>query len=81
MGGRRPPARRATACGSASPTPQSWCVRGQTPGPGKDSTRLRDARGPIFDDGEFAGWFAAEGRSGVAPALLALVCLLQATKI
>ncbi|MGC4857124.1 transposase [Micromonospora sp. DT4] len=41
-------------------------------------TRVRDALGPIFDDQEFAGWFAAEGRSAVAPGLLVLVCVLQA---
>lgn len=41
-------------------------------------TRLRDALGPVFQDARFAGWFAAEGRPGVAPGLLALVCVLQA---
>ncbi|MET7427283.1 transposase [Dactylosporangium sp. NPDC005555] len=41
-------------------------------------TRVRDALGPVFDDGEFAGWFAAEGRGAVPPGLLALVCVLQA---
>jgi IS5 family transposase len=41
-------------------------------------TRLRDVLGPVFDDARFAGWFADEGRAGVAPGLLALVCVLQA---
>ena len=40
-------------------------------------TRLRDALGPVFEDARFAGWFADEGRPGVAPGLLALVCVLQ----
>lgn len=41
-------------------------------------TRVRDALGPIFDDEEFRGWFSVEGRSGVAPGVLAMVCVLQA---
>lgn len=41
-------------------------------------TRLRDGLGPVFDDARFAGWFTDEGRPGVAPGLLALVCVLQA---
>ena len=41
-------------------------------------TRLRDALGAVFTDARFAGWFAAQGRPGVAPGLLALVCVLQA---
>jgi hypothetical protein len=45
---------------------------------GTRATHLRDILGPIFDDERFAGWFAAEGRSGVAPGVLALVCVLQA---
>lgn len=40
-------------------------------------TRLRDGLGPVFADARFAGWFAAQGRPGVAPGLLALVCVLQ----
>jgi len=44
---------------------------------GTRMTRLRDALGPVFDDARFAGWFADEGRPGVAPGLLALVCVLQ----
>jgi transposase len=45
---------------------------------GTRAMRLRDVLGPVFDDGRFAGWFADEGQSGVAPGLLALVCVLQA---
>jgi transposase len=45
---------------------------------GTHVTRLRDALGPVFDDARFAGWFADEGRPGLAPGLLALVCVLQA---
>ncbi|MBX7268753.1 transposase [Micromonospora sp. Llam7] len=52
-------------------------VQAACPG-GTRVTRVRDALGPIFDDQEFAGWFAAEGRSAVAPGLLAMVCVLQA---
>lgn len=40
-------------------------------------TRLRDVLGPVFDDNEFRGWFSAEGRSGVPPGVLAMVCVLQ----
>jgi transposase len=40
-------------------------------------TRLRDALGPVFDDADFADWFAAEGRAGLPPAMLALVLVLQ----
>jgi hypothetical protein len=32
----------------------------------------------VFDDNEFCGWFSAEGRGGVAPGMLAMVCVLQA---
>ena len=52
-------------------------VRAACPG-GTRVTRVRDTLGPVFDDGEFVGWFAAEGRSAVPPGLLALVCVLQA---
>jgi transposase len=44
---------------------------------GTRATRLRDALGPIFADEQFAGWFAAEGQAGVAPGILAMVCVLQ----
>lgn len=40
-------------------------------------TRLRDVLGPVFDDNEFRAWFSAEGRSGVPPGVLAMVCVLQ----
>ena len=40
-------------------------------------TRMRDVLGPVFEDGRFAEWFAAEGRGAVAPGLVALVCVLQ----
>ena len=41
-------------------------------------TRLRDVLGPVFNDEAFASWFSAEGRPGMPPGLLALVCVLQA---
>ncbi|WP_239310921.1 MULTISPECIES: IS1182 family transposase [unclassified Frankia] len=41
-------------------------------------TRLRDALGPVFVDDDFADWFATEGRPGLPPGMLALVCVLQA---
>ncbi|WP_165036969.1 transposase, partial [Candidatus Protofrankia californiensis] len=41
-------------------------------------TRLRDTLGPVFVDDDFVGWFAAEGRPGLPPGMLALVCVLQA---
>jgi transposase len=41
-------------------------------------TRLRDTLGPVFVDDDFAAWFAAEGRPGLPPGMLALVCVLQA---
>ena len=44
---------------------------------GTRATHLRDALGPIFDDAQFADWFAAEGQAGIAPGMLALVCVLQ----
>ena len=40
-------------------------------------TRVRDVLGPVFEDEQFAGWFAAEGRGAICPGLLALVCVLQ----
>jgi transposase len=40
-------------------------------------TRLRDGKSSVFEDEQFAQWFAAEGRGAVAPGLLALVCVLQ----
>ena len=33
-------------------------VRAACPG-GTRVTRVRDTLGPVFDDGEFVGWFAA----------------------
>ena len=45
---------------------------------GTRATHLRDALGPVFGDAGFAGWFAAEGQAGIAPGMLALVCVLQA---
>jgi transposase len=45
---------------------------------GTRATDLRDAVGPVFDDVQFVGWFAAEGQAGIAPGMLALVCVLQA---
>jgi hypothetical protein len=45
---------------------------------GTRATHLRDTLGPIFDDAQFAGWFAREGQAGIAPGMLALVCVLQA---
>nr|WP_165485461.1 IS1182 family transposase [Protofrankia symbiont of Coriaria ruscifolia] len=41
-------------------------------------TRLCDALGPVFVDDDFVGWFAAEGRPGRSPGMLALVWVLQA---
>jgi hypothetical protein len=45
---------------------------------GTRATRLRDVLGPVFVDGQFTDWFAVEGRGGVAPGVLAMVCVLQA---
>jgi transposase len=45
---------------------------------GTRATHLRDALGSVFDDARFAGWFATEGQAGIAPGMLALVCVLQA---
>ena len=45
---------------------------------GTRATHLRDALGPVFDDVQFTGWFATEGQAGIAPGMLALVCVLQA---
>jgi transposase len=44
---------------------------------GTRATHLRDVLGPVFADEQFVDWFATEGRSGVAPGLLAMVCVLQ----
>ena len=44
---------------------------------GTRATHLRDAVGPVFDDGQFVDWFATEGQAGIAPGILALVCVLQ----
>lgn len=40
-------------------------------------TRVRDVLGPVFEDEQFEGWFAAEGRGAIAPGLVALACVLQ----
>jgi len=40
-------------------------------------TRVRDVLGPVFEDEQFEGWFAAEGRAAIAPGLVALACVLQ----
>lgn len=45
---------------------------------GTRATHLRDALGPVFDDAQFVDWFATEGQAGIAPGMLALVCVLQA---
>lgn len=45
---------------------------------GTRATHLRDALGPVFDDAKFTGWFATEGQAGIAPGMLAMVCVLQA---
>jgi hypothetical protein len=39
--------------------------------------RARDALGPLFNDEQFAEWFAARGRPAWSPARLALVLVLQ----
>ncbi|WP_216918005.1 IS1182 family transposase [Nocardia noduli] len=44
---------------------------------GCPAIRLRDVLGPVFVDAEFAGLFSRRGRPAVAPALLALVSVLQ----
>jgi transposase len=45
---------------------------------GTRATHLRDALGPVFDDAAFVDWFAKEGQAGIAPGMVALVCVLQA---
>jgi len=52
-------------------------VRAACPG-GTRVTRVRDVLGSVFDNEDFRGWFSVEGRSGLAPGMLALVCVLQA---
>lgn len=59
------------------PTQTVAVVRAACPG-GTRVSRVRDALGPIFDDGEFQGWFSTEGRGALPPGMLALVCVLQA---
>ncbi len=44
---------------------------------GHPCLRLRDALGPIYDDGRFAALFPAQGRPAEAPWRLALVTVLQ----
>lgn len=44
---------------------------------GRQVTRLRGALGTVFDDADFADWFAAEGRAAPSPAMLAPVMVLQ----
>ena len=50
----------------------------RAPGAGNAGDPVAGRAGSVFDDARFAGRFADQGRPGVAPGLLALVCGLQA---
>lgn len=38
---------------------------------------IRDRLEGLFRDEDFEDWFPSDGRRGVSPAVLALVCVLQ----
>src|SRR4051794_40504878 len=62
--GRRIPTETVRAARESNPkgTPAMW---------------IRDRLDGLFTDGDFEGWFPADGRPGVSPAVLALVSVLQ----
>ncbi len=61
------------------PIPELACRIAQASFPkGTLAMRLRDALGPIYQDGDFAQLFPKRGRAAEAPWRLALVTILQA---